>query len=157
MRRRRRGLVPSLILWRESDTPSIRLHTPSSLDSLFSSPSPDRLQSPISTTRVLSKRRTSRSIPSSRSRLPSMCSFTSSWILSSSEMILSFVFPVGCDGGRWLNRSVGRGKVLGFSELRPFSAKGINPSGTLVRRLVCWDTANRWDFSEGFHLTQLVV
>lgn len=88
------GNVPSLIFRMDSETPSSLPQTPSSFDSLFSSPSPDLLQSPISTRSMLSNLRTSRSIPSRRSRLSSMCSLTSCWILSSSEIILSLVFPI---------------------------------------------------------------
>ncbi|KAG7276867.1 hypothetical protein CRUP_008004 [Coryphaenoides rupestris] len=116
---------------RESDTPSILLHTPSSLDSLFSSPSPDRRQSPISTTSVLSNRRTSLSIPSKRSRLSSMCSFTSSWILSSSEMILSFVFPAGV--------SLMELKVRRTSESSPCSLFRLQPHSSILRPI--WEVA----------------
>lgn len=86
-------LLPSFNLMMESKTPSSLPLTSSSFDSLFSSPSPDFLQSPISTSSMFSNLRMSPSIPSRLSRLSSMCSLTSCWILSSSEMILSFVFP----------------------------------------------------------------
>lgn len=87
-------LLPWLILLMESETPSSLPQTPSSLDSRFSSPFPDLLQSPISTSRELSRRRTFLPTSSTASRLSSTCSLTSCWILSSSEMILSLVFPV---------------------------------------------------------------
>lgn len=92
--------LPSLILTTDSETLSSRPHTPSNLDSLFSSPSPDRLQSPRSETTVFSSRWRSRFRSSRRSLVSSVCSVTSNWILSSSEMILSLVFPVrGWRGG----------------------------------------------------------
>lgn len=78
----------------DSETPSNLPQSPSSFDSRFSNPSPDFLQPSTSSSSMFSKRRTSRSIPSTTSRLSSTCSLTSCWILSSSEMILSLVFPV---------------------------------------------------------------